>query len=128
MNYKALIIPYNSQQEIFLQDRRGHKPPPWGFFGGGVEEGETALQAVIRETKEELDLDLTDTDLVYLGEFPASFYNREVERSIYLYKTDQKEFTVLEGAGGRWVNFEEAKELLHAGDKIDFIKKAIESA
>ena len=125
MKKKALLIPYNSKGEIFIQDRRGHKPPPWGFFGGGIEVGETSLKAVIRETKEELDLDIAEKDIDYMGEFPTKFNDVETERSLYLYSTEQIEFTVLEGAGGRWVTFAEAKELLHAGDTIDLIKAAI---
>jgi len=80
---------------------------------------------VIRETKEELDLDLTEQDLEYLGEFPTSFYNQETERSLYLYRTDQEIFTVLEGAAGKWVSFDEAAKLLHSGDKIVYIEQVI---
>lgn len=127
MSHKALLIPYNSKGEIFIQDRRGHKPPPWGFFGGSVEEGETSLEAVIRETKEELDLNLRESDLIYLGEFPTTFYEQKTERSLYLYRTDQETFTVLEGAGGDWVSFDKATELLHSGDKIKYIKSTIEA-
>jgi 8-oxo-dGTP pyrophosphatase MutT (NUDIX family) len=127
MNKKALLIPYNSQGEIFIQDRRGHKPPPWGFFGGGIAVGETSLQAVIRETKEELDLDLLESDLEYLGEFPTKFYDQVNKRDLYLYRTDQVEFTVLEGTGGRWVTFAAAAELMHEGEKIEFLRLAIEA-
>lgn len=127
MNHKALLIPHNSKGEIFIQDRQGHKPPPWGFFGGGIEKGETALAAVIRETKEELDLDLLVTDVVYLGEFPTQYGVKVVERSLFVYQTDQVEFTVLEGAGGKWVSFAAAKTYMHKADTLDAIKAAIES-
>ena len=55
----ALLIPYRPADHpeaglMLVQDRRGHRPPPWGFFGGGMEAGETPLQAVLRETWEEL--------------------------------------------------------------------------
>ena len=125
MDHKSLLIPYNSQQEIFIQDRTGHKPPPWGFFGGSIESGESALHAIIRESKEELDIELTDSDLEYLGEFPTQFDGKTVERSLFLYHTDQTTFTVLEGAGGHWVSFEKAAELMHKGDTITAIRKAI---
>ncbi|WP_424951501.1 hypothetical protein [Deinococcus sp.] len=50
----ALLIPYRPATHpdsglMLVQDRRGHRPPPWGFFGGGTLAGETSLQAVLRE-------------------------------------------------------------------------------
>ncbi len=56
----SIIAFYDDQHRILLQDRHGiaKSGEEWGFFGGGVEPGETPKQAVIRETKEELDYDL----------------------------------------------------------------------
>lgn len=36
----ALLIPSHPADHpeagrMLVQDRRGHRPPPWGFFGGG---------------------------------------------------------------------------------------------
>lgn len=106
MTEKALLIPFNSKHEIFLQDRTDYKPPPWGFFGGGVEAGETPLQAVIRETKEELNIELTTEDLMYIGEYHTIYNDKQINRHMFLWCTDQEEFTVLEGAGGAWLNRE----------------------
>lgn len=101
MKQKALLIPVNSKGEIFLQDRAGHLPPPWGFFGGGLEEGETPLEAVIRETKEELDINISEDDVEFLAELPPKVIaGVEAVRHLFVYRTDQESFTVLEGAGG----------------------------
>lgn len=50
----------NHQGEILLAKRAKHKHLGglWEFPGGKVELGETQLQAIIRETKEEIDFDL----------------------------------------------------------------------
>ena len=66
----ALLIPYHPAdhpdfRQMLVQDRRGHRPPPWGFFGGGMEAGETSLQAVLRETREELGVRLSPNDIQF---------------------------------------------------------------
>jgi len=50
----------NHQGEILLAKRAQHKHLGglWEFPGGKVEVGETQLQAIIRETKEEIDFEL----------------------------------------------------------------------
>ena len=47
---------------IYLRDNRSDIPFPncWDFFGGHVEDGETPAEALVRETKEELGIDLSD--------------------------------------------------------------------
>lgn len=118
---KALLIPINSKKEIFLQDRAGHKPPPWGFFGGSIDEGETAVEAVIRESKEELDIDISKSELIDIGDFPTVFGDLEVQRKIFLWPTEQFEFSVLEGRGGAWLTHEEARIKLTDPEKFDTI-------
>ena len=43
----ALIVFYDKENKILLQDRRkiSKRGEEWGFFGGGIEEGETPKQA-----------------------------------------------------------------------------------
>lgn len=66
--YNAVLIPLEeSTGRILVQDRRGHKPPPWGFFGGGIESGETPRQALMREIGEELSFRLEGEPLTDLG-------------------------------------------------------------
>ncbi len=117
----ALLLPVNSQGKILIQDRAGHKPPPWGFFGGAIDNGETALEAVIRESKEELGIDLSEDDLIFLGEFPAQFPSKLVNRHMYVWKTEQTDFKVLEGRAAVWMDHATAKEKLDPADTIDLL-------
>lgn len=54
-----------------LQLRDGHVrafPGCWGLFGGGLESGETPYQAIVREVREELELNVMHArGLVVLG-------------------------------------------------------------
>jgi len=55
----ALVIPFNNNGEILFQNRKKiskEKKVGYGFFGGGLEEGESVEQALAREVKEELSI------------------------------------------------------------------------
>lgn len=125
---KSLILPFNAKRQIFVQDRDGHKPPPWGYFGGSIEEGETPLEAVIRETSEELSLSLTESDLVYLGESLSKWGDVTINRYVYLYPTEQEVFDVREGKGGEWLSFDEIRERFDQRDMFDEVVKLVEQA
>ena len=73
----AVIIFYDDKKRILLQDRKGISKlgEEYGFFGGEIEERETPEQAVVRETKEELNFDLKEYK--YVGE-----YSYKIEESL----------------------------------------------
>lgn len=124
---KSLIIPIDSKGELFIQDRRGYKKPDWGFFGGSIEDGETPLSAVIRETKEELNIDVSEADLKYMGEFSIVHGEKNIERHLFLYKTDRANFTVSEGNGGIWMSRDEAEKHLDIDERFERIIAAIDN-
>lgn len=74
-------------------------PDAYSFFGGGINEGETPEEAMLREIKEELGH--TPENHVYLGMFCANWGLRHVFLS-----EEQREVVdalqVQEGQGGRW--------------------------
>lgn len=53
----SVAIFIDKDRNIFLQNRKGHSRvgENYGFFGGGVELGETIEEALLRELKEELN-------------------------------------------------------------------------
>lgn len=71
----AILIPYRRTEsgfEYFLQKRTQDAPTyagMFGFFGGGIEEGETTEQALIREINEELNIVLDS--FFFLGKFKS---------------------------------------------------------
>lgn len=73
---KALIIFYNKDQQILLQNREGISKhgERWGYFGGGIESGETPTRALVREIKEELCYDLYPPS--FLGVFRGTTRNK----------------------------------------------------
>ena len=56
---------------LIVQSHRSSKTNSWTFVGGGVEDGETLMEAAIREISEEIhnDFKITADDLVELFTF-----------------------------------------------------------
>ena len=62
-----------SDDDIVLGRQPTKKPPIyWKLIGGRIKNHETPEQTVVREVKEEADIDLTGQKLIRLGEFPQN--------------------------------------------------------
>jgi nucleoside triphosphatase len=64
MKIRIIVVPIikNSQGELLLckmPDHRGVFPGQWGLPGGGLEEGESMIDALHREVREELGITVT---------------------------------------------------------------------
>jgi 8-oxo-dGTP pyrophosphatase MutT (NUDIX family) len=87
-NYKQAVciaLPLGLSWETVVAVSRRNDPTRWGLPGGKVDPGETLEQAIRRETKEELGIDLPDTALVpihvgYDGDFEVTTYMVEDRR------------------------------------------------
>ncbi|MBS3123468.1 NUDIX domain-containing protein [Candidatus Woesearchaeota archaeon] len=70
----ALIVLYDNNHRMLLQHRDNNAPwlpNSWAFFGGGIEYGESAEEAVRRETLEELNYHLHSPKLVLEQNFKS---------------------------------------------------------
>ena len=117
----ALLIPYRPADhpdfgQMLVQDRRGHRPPPWGFFGG-MEAGETSLQAVLRETWEELGVRLSPDDVQFGTKINGQLRDFQFTLHLYTwaYSGDLNEVTPGEGAGMEWGRPEQMPARVEAG-------------
>lgn len=107
MSDTSLIVLFDQEGKMLFQHRDAHAPihaNQWSLFGGGIEEGETPEEAVIRETKEELDIAIKNPLLV--GE-------REKEKGgthyYFIAKwTDKNALRLLEGDRMDWFTITEA--------------------
>ena len=80
----------NNGKFLLVKINYGHHR--WIIPGGGVNKGESSIDAAIRETKEEVGLDVKD--LVYIGSF---FTNKDYKQNtveIFLCKSDTLETKV----------------------------------
>lgn len=87
INKTALLI-MNDEQTKFLVTRKDDATVPhWLLPGGGIEEDETIEESVVREIKEELDCDVDQDSLEFVGEYEAPAAGRPGQFvNIKLYK------------------------------------------
>lgn len=75
----AAIIVINSDGHILILKRAPESyfaPDKWGYPGGKIEEGETSLEAAVRETQEETQLRVRNVkSLGVFNEAVAAFYS-----------------------------------------------------
>ncbi len=101
---------HNEEISVFLQKRSADMkvlPNHFGFWGGGCEEGETPEQALVREVKEELgiDIDVNQTEFFNHYEFLRSIKN------VYTFTPEhgwENEHVIGEGDYGQWFTTTEA--------------------
>ena len=122
------ILFINDQNEILLFKRDDIPSIPypgmWDIPGGHVEEGETPEQCIVREMKEEMNLEL---EAFYL--FSVMEFDDRIEYTFWKRANlDIKNIELKEGQCLRWFKEDEAKrtDLAYGFNEIieDFFKKA----
>ena len=92
-------------------------PLKWGFPGGKIEEGEMPLDAAIRETKEETQLDITNLKSVNLKvDNPvATYYTRDYNGTVVIdYEHDDWAWVTRQGM----LTYDLAPEVLEVYDWV----------
>ncbi|HLP21710.1 MAG TPA: NUDIX domain-containing protein [Chitinophagales bacterium] len=105
----ALIFDRNNKLLIYLRDEKPEIPFPgyWDLFGGRVEEGETPEVALMRELKEELDIDVNTYTLYKTFYSPGEA--RPNTKYVYLVRVPEaaEELTLYEGQYLKGIDLQE---------------------
>ncbi|GIC76150.1 8-oxo-dGTP diphosphatase MutT [Moritella sp. F3] len=91
-------------QQVFISKRSSeqHQGNKWEFPGGKVESGESVLEALTRELKEEVNLDVLNADVFHQLEF--DYGDKIVQLDFYLVDDFVGVGKGLEGQQTAWVN------------------------
>jgi mutator protein MutT len=107
--------------KVFLSQRPIDKPQggKWEFFGGKLEENESFEEAAVRESKEELNLDIKIEDLKYFDEIKYEYEKFILNMKLFEATKWDGVPEKLEVADFAWVD-------VNNFDEIDFIEADIE--
>ncbi len=105
----AVAVIVNQHEQVLISKRSAaqHQGNKWEFPGGKVEEGETSRQALNREIREELGLNILSADLLTI--ITHQYSDKKVQLDVYQVIDWQGEPKPLEAQPIRWV----AKRELH---------------
>lgn len=115
---------------FFLRDNKPDIPNPnrWGLLGGGIEPGETPLEALKREIKEETNIKIYDIQLINTRNVTLYVKNKPytVTGHIYLAHTDAEldDIDLYEGQKVGYFTIEEMKNVKNVSSgMLKFLKQ-----
>ena len=117
----AAIILVEDGYLLQLRDPKPHifYPDHWGLFGGGMETGESELDALVRELEEELGLTITQDDASQFTcltfDFGFAGGPREMVRAFYEVRIDSETLSRLTVREGREMRVIPAAQILDSG-------------
>ena len=108
----SLFILYTPEGKILLQHRSKDAerlPNYWGFFGGGIEQGESPEQALKREVVEELSYDVRNPYFLTTQKYILD--ETEGTKYVFVEKYDNDPLELGEGQAMEWFYPDEIEKL-----------------
>lgn len=112
--FVSLIVLYDYERRYLLQHRTADAerlPDHWAFFGGGIKKNETPVEAVHRETFEELNYRLNDPMLVLDQPFMIDGIDGYMYVFIESLRGGKSDLRLQEGQGWGWFHLSEIRPL-----------------
>ena len=107
----------NSKNEILLSQRAPNKPLPlqWECNGGSILSGETSLGGIVRELKEELGLEFSKKEAIFLKTVKNKTHPNFKDLWVFRKDVDIKDikFVDEEAIAAKWVSIDEFIQILN---------------
>ena len=120
----------NNENKILIQKRSEQKrlePNVWAMTGGSVILGEKSKETIVREAKEELDIDINPNELKLITKFKTG--NVWIDTYILKcnYDISKMKFQAEEVSDAKWATWSEINTLVNNGEFIkhrwEFVNK-----
>ena len=108
----VMVVIKNSKGEFLMQKRVESKGGDWGVTGGHPKAGETPLEGIITEVKEELELDFQNENFI---EYDSGCDGKDCYKMYFVEKDiDLKDITIQqeELSEVRWFSMEELNHMV----------------
>lgn len=122
----SVAILINSKNEFLLQKKTiDYKPSPgiWCLFGGAIELKESPEQAIKREIKEEIGMEMNDLEFIEAIDYKLKEFKGKLYVFLILMNHEISEIRLQEGAGFAFFS----KEELSSINISESSKKAIDN-
>ena len=118
----AVAVIVNQHEQILISKRSAvqHQGDKWEFPGGKVEQGETSRQALNREIREELGLNILSADLLTI--ITHQYSDKKVQLDVYQVSDWQGEPKPLEAQPIRWVEKGELHQYEFPQANVEILK------
>ncbi len=123
----SVIVLIDKNKRILLQHRDDQATRfalEWGFFGGGMKDGETPIQTLWREIREEISYSLKDPQLIWQQDYTIPECKEMGTEYVFTETYDGSPLHLSEGGAMRWCTLAEMKKLpMNAVDRrvVDFL-------
>lgn len=121
----VIIIFIDNKNKIYIGKRHSEKILPnfWEFIGGKIKSNETKEEAIFRECKKEIDLEIDIKKVEFLTNYQYQYPAFGTDLYFYTYKLEENDINKINNKiheKTQWVSFEELKKyrLLEANKEI----------
>ena len=115
----VMVVIRNSNGEFFMQKRVESKGGDWGVTGGHPKSGETPIEGIITEVKEELGLDFSNENFIL---YDSGCDGKDCYKMYFVIKdVDINDITIQEDelSEVRWFSMDELKQMVETHELND---------
>lgn len=120
----------NSKNEILISQRAPHKELglQWECNGGSILAGETSLDGIIRELKEEIGLEFTKKEAIYLKTVKSTRHPNFKDLWLFRKDIDVKDVKFADGEaiGAKWVSIDKFMQMYNNGEIVRTVDFGLE--